>query len=69
MREEWELLAVRGLAATDEGAEEFVGTFVIHRIGSSDPVEAIQVRVRRSILREVHETLGRLLARSVGLKR
>ena len=37
----WELLGVRGLAATDERAEEFVGTFLIHRIGSPEPVEAI----------------------------
>ncbi len=69
MSEQWELLTVRGLAATDERAEEFVGTFVIHRVGSAEPVESIQVRVKRSILSEVHDTLGRLLTRSVGLKR
>ncbi len=69
MSEQWELLTVRGLAATDERAEEFVGTFVIHRVGSAEPVESIQVRVKRSILSEVHDTLGRLLKRSVGLKR
>lgn len=69
MSEQWELLTVRGLAATDERAEEFVGTFVIHRIGSAEPVESIQVRVKRSILSEVHTTLGRLLTRSVGFKR
>ena len=69
MSEQWELLTVRGLAATDERAEEFVGTFVIHRIGSAEPVESIRVRVKRSILSEVHTTLGRLLTRSVGFKR
>ena len=69
MAEEWEVLTLRGLAATDEKAEEFVGTLVIHRVGSSEPVESIQVRVKRSILSEVHDTLGRLLRRSVGLKR
>ena len=69
MSEQWELLTVRGLAATDERAEEFVGTFVIHRIGAAEPVESIQVRVKRSILSEVHTTLGRLLTRSVRFKR
>ncbi len=69
MSEQWELLTVRGLAATDERAEEFVGTFVVHRVGSAEPVESIQVRVKRTILSEVHDTLGRLLTRSVGLKR
>lgn len=66
--EEWELLTVRGLAATDQRADEFVGTFVIHRAGSGEPVESIRVRVKRSILSEVHETLGRLLTRSVGFR-
>jgi len=69
MSEQWELLTVRGLAATDERAEEFVGTFVIHRVGSAEPVESVQVRVKRSILSEMHATLGRLLTRSVGFKR
>ncbi len=69
MSEEWELLTVRGLAATDERAEEFVGTFVIHRVGGAEPVESVQVRVKRSILEEVHSTLGRLLTRSVKFKR
>jgi hypothetical protein len=66
MAEEWEILTVRGLAATDERAEEFTGTLVIHRVGSTEPVESIRVRVRRSIVREMHETLGRLLKRSTG---
>ncbi len=68
MSEEWELLTVRGLAATDERADEFTGTFVIHRVGSAEPVESVRVRVRRSILGEMHETLGRLLTRSVGFR-
>ena len=69
MSEEWELLTVRGLAATDERADEFAGTLVIHRAGSAEPVESIQVRVKRAILEEVHATLGRLLTRSVGVRR
>ncbi len=69
MSEEWELLTVRGLAATDERADEFVGTIVIHRVGTAEPVESVQVRVKRSVLSEVHGTLGQLLKRSVGLRR
>ncbi|HEU5319227.1 MAG TPA: hypothetical protein VFX28_00395 [Methylomirabilota bacterium] len=69
MAESWELLMVRGLAATDERAEEFTGTLVIHRSGSAEPVESVAVRVKRSVLAEAHETLGRLLARSTGLRR
>ncbi len=64
MSQEWELLGVRGLAATDESAEEFTGTFLIHRRGGSEPIEAIPVRVKRSILAEVSESLRRLLQRS-----
>lgn len=60
----WELLGVRGLAVTDETAEEFVGTFLIHRSGSQEPVEAIEVRVKRSILADLSATLIRLLHRS-----
>ena len=66
MAEEWEILTLRGLAATDERAEEFTGTLVIHRAGSTEPVESVTVRVRRSIVRELHESLGRLLKRSTG---
>ena len=66
MAEEWEILTLRGLAATDERAEEFTGTLVIHRAGSNEPVESVTVRVRRSIVRELHESLGRLLKRSTG---
>ena len=63
-RNQWELLGIRGLAATDETAEEFVGTFLIHRIGSPEPVEAIEVRVKRSILADLGSSLGCLLQRS-----
>ena len=33
MAEEWEILTLRGLTATDERAEEFTGTLVIHKAG------------------------------------
>ncbi len=69
MTEGWEILTLRGLAATDERAEEFTGTLVIHRLGSTEPVESVPVRVKRSVLSEVHDTLGRLLARSTGYRR
>lgn len=61
---EWELLTVRGLSMTDESAGEFVGTFVIHRKGSAEPVENVTVRVKRGVLEEISGTLQRLLARS-----
>jgi len=67
--EEWELLILRGLAATDERAEEFTGTLVIHRVGSREPVESVAVRVKRSVLGELHESLSRLLTRSTGVRR
>jgi hypothetical protein len=38
-------------------------------VGSAEPVESITVRVKRSMLTELHDTVGRLLARSSGLKR
>jgi hypothetical protein len=69
MAEEWEILTLRGLAATDERAEEFTGTLVIHRAGSSEPVESVTVRIRRSMVREMQETLSRLLERSTGFVR
>jgi len=69
MADTWELLQMRGLAAVDERAEEFTGTLVIHRVGSTEPVESITVRVKRSMLTELHETVGRLLTRSTGLKK
>ena len=69
MSEQWEILTLRGLAATDERAEEFSGTLLVHRIGSSEPVESIPVTVKRSILVELHDNLGRLLARSIRFQR
>ena len=69
MAETWEVLTLRGLAATDERAEEFNGTLVIHRVGSREPVESVPVKVKRSTLVELHDTLGRLLARSTPFKR
>lgn len=69
MAESWEVLTLRGLASTDERAQEFTGTLVIHRAGSSEPVESIQVSIKRSILVELHDNLGRLLARSTAVTR
>lgn len=66
---EWELLTVRGLSMTDESAAEFIGTFVIHKKGSPEPVENVTVRVKRSVLEEVASTLQRLLARSTRFAR
>jgi hypothetical protein len=67
MADGWELLTLRGLAATDQRAELFTGTLVIHRLGSPEPVESVAIQVKRNVLVEMHETLGRLLARSTGL--
>jgi hypothetical protein len=67
MPDEWELLTLRGLAAIDERADEFTGALVIHRLGSPEPVESVAVRVKRSVLTELHDTLGRLLKRSTGV--
>ena len=64
----WEILTLRGLASTDERAEEFTATLVIHRIGSAEPVESVPVHLKRSVVVEMHDTLGRLLARSTGFK-
>jgi len=69
MSETWEILTLRGLAATDERAEKFVGSLVIHREGDSEPVESVTVAIKRTVLAELHENLGRLLARSTGIKR
>ena len=69
MAESWEVLTLRGLAATDERAEQFDGTLVIHRMGSPEPVESVSVSIKRSVLAELHENLGRLLARSTGIRR
>ena len=69
MAESWEILTLRGLASTDERAERFTGTLVIHRDGSTEPVESVSVSIKRTVLAELHEGLGRLLARSTGIKR
>jgi hypothetical protein len=69
MADTWEFLQLRGLAATDERAEEFTGTLVIHKVGSTEPVESVTLRVKRSMLTELHDNIGRLLARSTGLKK
>jgi hypothetical protein len=66
---DWELLTVRGLGMSDETAAEFVGTFVIHRAGSPEPVEHVQVRVKRSVLEELSGTLRRVLTRSTRYSR
>ena len=68
MADTWEVLTLRGLSATDERAEEFTGTLVIYRVGSSEPVESVSVRIKRSILVELHDGLGRLLTRSRGFR-
>ncbi|HVQ74905.1 MAG TPA: hypothetical protein VMT79_05125 [Candidatus Binatia bacterium] len=66
---EWELLTLRGLAMTDESAAEFVGTLVIHRAGSGEPVENVTVRIKRSVLEEMAGSLRKLLARSTRFSR
>ena len=58
MPESWEILTMRGLAATDERAEKFVGSLVIHREGNPESSPLLS-----------HENLGRLLARSTGITR
>ena len=60
----WELLGVRQLSATDETAELFQGLMLIHRAGSSEPVETIEIRVKRAILQDFRDALSRLLTRS-----
>ncbi len=69
MNDGWEILTMRGLAAVDERAEEFTGTLVIHRLGSSEPVENVTVRIKRAMLADLHANIGRLLTRSTGLKK
>lgn len=66
---QWEVLALRGLAMTDETASEFVGTLVIHRVGSQEPVESVSVRVKRAALEEIAATLQRTLVRSTRFAR
>jgi hypothetical protein len=64
--EGWEILGIRQLAATDERAELFEGTLLIHRPGAAEPVEPVAVTVKRSVLVEVEGYLRRLLERSRG---
>lgn len=66
---EWEVLTLRGLAMTDESAEEFTGTLVIHRTGSAEPVESVRVRIKRSMLEEMAGAVQRVLARSTPFTR
>jgi len=63
----WELLGIRQLAATDERAEEFRGTLLIHRGGAAEPVEAVPVTVKRTVLAEIEVYVTRLLRRSRGV--
>jgi hypothetical protein len=60
----WELLGVRQLSATDETADLFQGLMLIHRAGSGEPVETIEIRVKRAILQDLRDSLSRLLTRS-----
>lgn len=69
MPERWEILTLRGLASADERAAEFTGTLVISKIDSPEPVDSIVVTLKRAVVTELHETLGRLLARSTAYKR
>ena len=47
MAEGWELLTLRGLAATDECQETFTGTLVIYRLGSPESVDSVGIQVKR----------------------
>jgi hypothetical protein len=67
--ERWELLGVRTLAARDSRAEEFEGVLLIQRVGGTEPVERIEVVVKRSVLDEIRRDVDRLLRRSTGLGR
>ena len=69
MAETWELLGIRQLAATDERAEEFTGALLVHRGGGVEPVEVVELAVKRAVLEELERYLARLLERSRGLKR
>jgi hypothetical protein len=69
MPEVWEILTLRGLAATDERAEKLVGSLIIHQEGNPEPIESVTVPVKRTVQVEPHENLGRLLARSTAIIR
>jgi hypothetical protein len=64
--ERWEILGIRQLAATDERAEAFEGTVLVHRPGSDEPLEPVAVVVKRSVLVELEGYVRRLLERSKG---
>jgi hypothetical protein len=64
--EVWEILGIRQLAAVDERAEQFQGTLLVHRPGTAEPVEAVAVTVKRSVLTELESYVTRLLKRSRG---
>ena len=64
--ERWEILGIRQLAATDERADTFEGTMLVHRVGAGEPVETLAVVVKRSVLVELEGYLRRLLERSRG---
>lgn len=64
----WEILGIRQLAATDERAEEFAGTLLVHRRGSAEPLEPVAVTVTRPVLVELEAYVARLLRRSRGLR-
>jgi hypothetical protein len=66
--ERWEVLGIRQLAATDEKAELFEGTLLVHRPGAAEPVEPVAVTIKRSVLVELEGYLRRLLERSRGRK-
>jgi hypothetical protein len=67
--EEWEILGIRQLAATDERAEEFAGTLVVSRPGADEPVATVRVTAKRTVLTEMEAYLARLLQRSRGRPR
>lgn len=64
--ERWEILGIRQLAATDERAETFEGTLLVHRVGVGEPLEPVAVVVKRSVLVELEGYVRRLLERSRG---
>ena len=64
----WEILGIRQLAATDQWAEEFAGTLLIHRRDTTEPVEPIAVTVKRSVVIEMEAYLAQLLKRSRGVR-
>lgn len=64
MTDRWELLGFRTLSAEEASAQRFDGTLVIHREGSTEPVETVQVTASRAVLVEMRGFLDRLLKRT-----